>query len=156
MPPLRAVNVRSIQAGAAAGDRAHCLTMKVEHFALQVPDPVAMADWYVKHIGCSVARSGGEPSHARFLLDGAGSVMLEIYRNPRATVPDYNAMDPLLVHVAFLSDNLAADRDRLSAAGARVVEDLTTTSAGDHLVMLRDPWGVALQLVKRAAPMLPR
>jgi hypothetical protein len=28
------------------------------------------------------------------------------------------------------------------------------TPAGDELVMLRDPWGVALQLVKRAQPML--
>jgi hypothetical protein len=31
---------------------------------------------------------------------------------------------------------------------------LTTTPAGDSLVMLRDPWGIALQLVKRAQPML--
>src|SRR6266446_4025618 len=34
--------------------------MKIEHFALQVPDPVAMAQWYVNHLGFSVARSGGE------------------------------------------------------------------------------------------------
>ena len=130
--------------------------MKVEHFALQVPDPVAMADWYVKHLRCSVARSGGEPSHARFLLDGAGSVMLEIYRNPRVSPPDYHAMDPLILHLAFVSDNLAADRDRLVAAGARVVEALFTSPAGDELLMLRDPWGLALQLVRRAQPMLRR
>jgi len=128
--------------------------MKVEHFALQIPDPVAMADWYVKHLGCSVARSGGEPSHARFLMDGSGSVLIEIYRNPRVPVPDYNAMDPLLLHLAFLSDNPAADRERLVKAGARVMEDVTTTPSGDQLVMLRDPWNLALQLVKRSSPML--
>jgi catechol 2,3-dioxygenase-like lactoylglutathione lyase family enzyme len=128
--------------------------MRIEHFALQVPDPVAMADWYVKHLGCSIARSGGEPAHARFVLEGSGSVMIEIYRNPRVAVPDYNAIDPLLLHLAFLSDKPAADRDWLVKAGARVAEDLTATPAGDQLVMLRDPWGIALQLVKRATPML--
>ena len=128
--------------------------MKVEHFALQVPDPVAMADWYVKHLGCSIARAGGEPSHARFVRDSSGAVMLEVYRNPKLPAPDYANMDPLLVHLAFVSDSPAADRDRLVKAGARLIEDLVTSPAGDQLVMLRDPWGVALQLAKRAVPML--
>jgi catechol 2,3-dioxygenase-like lactoylglutathione lyase family enzyme len=128
--------------------------MKVEHFALQVPDPVAMAEWYVAHLGCTVARKGGEPAHARFLADGTGSVMVEIYRNPQVPVPDYHALDPLLLHLAFISPAPAADRDRLVKAGAKVADDLVTSPAGDQLVMLRDPWGIALQLVKRATPML--
>jgi glyoxylase I family protein len=128
--------------------------VKLEHFALQVPDPVAMADWYVKHLGCTVARAGGEPSHARFLKDGSGSVMLEIYRNPKVPVPNYDQVDPLLMHLALVSAAPAVDRDRLAGAGAKVVEDLVTSPTGDQLVMLRDPWGIALQLVKRAKPML--
>ena len=128
--------------------------MKIEHFALQVADPVAMADWYVKHLGCSVARSTGEPAHARFLKDANGAVMLEIYRNPKVSVPDYSKIDPLWLHLAFVSARPAADRDRLVAAGAKIVEDLVTAPNGDELVMLRDPWGTALQLVKRAQPML--
>lgn len=128
--------------------------MKVEHFALQVPDPVAMADWYVKHLGCSVARAGGEPSHGRFLRDDSGGVMLEVYRNPAVPVPDYQHTNPVLVHVAFISTDLAGDRDRLVKAGARVVEDVTSSPAGDQLAMLRDPWGIAIQLVERAEPMI--
>ena len=128
--------------------------VKIEHFALQVTDPVAMADWYVEHIGWSVARSGGPPINGRFLLDNAGSVMLEIYRNPRAAVPDFYAIDPLWIHLALLSVDPAGDRDRLVKAGAQVVDDLSTTPAGDEVVMLRDPWGVPLQLVKRAQPMV--
>ena len=128
--------------------------VKIEHFALQVPDPGAMADWYVKHLGFSIARKGGEPSHARFLADTSGSVMLEIYRNPAATVPDYLKADPLLMHVAYACDNPAADRDRLVQAGAAVVDDLMTTPSGDAIVMLRDPWGVPIQLVQRAKPMI--
>jgi catechol 2,3-dioxygenase-like lactoylglutathione lyase family enzyme len=128
--------------------------VKIEHFALQVPDPVAMAEWYVKHLGCSLARSGGAPAHGRFLLDDAGAVMLEVYRNPKIAVPDYTKIDPLLLHLAFLSSDPSSDRDRLVAAGAQVVDDVMTTPAGDEIVMLRDPWGVALQLIKRAVPML--
>jgi catechol 2,3-dioxygenase-like lactoylglutathione lyase family enzyme len=130
--------------------------MKIEHFALQVPDPRAMADWYVKHLGFTVARAGGEPAFAQFLRDSSGTVMIEIYRNPQVSVPDYWKIDPLLVHLAFISDDPAADRDRLVAAGAKTAEDLFTTPAGDQIQMLRDPWGVAVQLVKRANPMLPR
>jgi uncharacterized glyoxalase superfamily protein PhnB len=121
------------------------VVVKIEHFALQVPDPVAMADWYVANLGFSVRRSGGEPARARFM----------IYRNPKTTVPDYDAMNPLQLHLAFVSGDPAADRDRLVKAGARIAEDLTTSAAGDQLVMLRDPWGVPLQLVKRRSPMLP-
>jgi uncharacterized glyoxalase superfamily protein PhnB len=128
--------------------------VKIEHFALQVPEPVAMANWYVKHLGCSIARSGGEPSHTHFLLEKAGCVMLEIYRNPTVTAPNYTSMSPFLLHIAFSSDSLAADRDRLVAAGAKVAEDLNTAPTGDQFVMLRDPWGIALQLVKRAKPLL--
>ncbi len=128
--------------------------MRLEHIALQVPDPAAMAEWYVTHLGCSVARTGGEPAFARFLLDASGSSMIEIYRNPRVPVPDYASVDALLIHLAFVSDDLAADRDRLVAAGARLVEDIIETPAGDALLMLRDPWQIPLQLVKRAEPML--
>jgi glyoxylase I family protein len=129
-------------------------SMKIEHFALQVSEPAAMADWYVKHLGCTVARSGSPPVNARFLKASNGAVMLEIYNNPKVSVPDYGATDPLLLHLAFYSENPAVDRDRLVKAGSKLVDDLTTTPGGDEIVMLRDPWGLALQLVKRAQPML--
>ena len=130
--------------------------MNIEHVALQVPDPVGMADWYVQHLGCSIKRSAGEPSFVRFVMDGSGSAMVELYRNPSVAVPEYRAMDPMMLHVAFVSANPTADRDRLVAAGATVEDPYTRTPAGDELVMLRDPWGVALQFVKRADPMLTR
>lgn len=127
--------------------------MTIEHFALQVADPSAMAAWYVEHLGCSVARAAGGPASIHFLRDSAGASLIELYRNSRVAVPDYASMDPLLVHVAFVSDDPAADRDRLVAAGATIAEDLVRTPAGDELVMLRDPWGVALQLARRVQPM---
>ena len=126
--------------------------MRLEHCALQVPDAPALADWYVKHLGCSVARAGGAPAFVRFLA--AGPVLIEIYQGTIAPTPDYPSRHPAQFHLAFVSENLKADRDRLLAAGARIAEDCFTTPAGDELLMLRDPWGIGLQLVKRAKPML--
>lgn len=127
--------------------------MRLEHCALQVPDPVAMAEWYVKNLGCTVARSFGAPNFGHFLT--AGGVLIEIYKNVKVPKdPDYQSMHPSHLHLAFVSENLKADRDRLVAAGAKVFEDYFTNPTGDELMMLRDPWGVGLQLVKRAKPML--
>lgn len=130
--------------------------MHIEHVALQVAEPAAMAQWYVTHLGCSIARSTGGPSFIHFLKDASGQSMIEIYCNPRVAVPDYRTMDPMVVHVAFYSDDPRADRDRLVAAGATIAEDHVVTPAGDEMLILRDPWALPLQLVKRAEPMLAR
>ena len=128
--------------------------MKIEHIALQVPEPAAMADWYVAHLGCRIVRKGAEPSHARFVSDTQGAARMELYRNPKVPVPDYASLDPLLLHLAFVTEQPKADTERLVKAGSKVVEALFTSPSGDQIVMLRDPWGLALQLVKRAEPML--
>ena len=62
-------------------------------------------------------------------------------------------MDPLILHLAFESVNPAADAKRLIEAGARWVEEAHLDD-GSHLVMLRDPWGLALQVCKRGKPLL--
>jgi uncharacterized glyoxalase superfamily protein PhnB len=64
-------------------------------------------------------------------------------------------MDPLLLHVAFMVDDVDAVRQKLIAAGATPAGEVTTTPAGDRLAMLRDPWGLAIQFLRRADPMLP-
>ena len=128
--------------------------MKIEHLALQVPDPVALARWYHDHLGLSIKRSQTESPFGQFLADDGGAVMLEFYNNPRAMVPDYRAIDPLVLHVAFWADDVAGTRARLIAAGATAEGEVIETPAGDHLAMLRDPWGIPIQFVRRVAPMI--
>lgn len=127
--------------------------MKFEHFGINVPDAAAMAAWYVKNLKMQIVRSIQEPPHMHFLADSTGHVTVEIYTNPIAPVPDYASQHPLVFHIAFAVDDAAATRDALVAAGATVLTD-GKTDAGDHLVMLRDPWGVSLQLCQRAVPMV--
>jgi catechol 2,3-dioxygenase-like lactoylglutathione lyase family enzyme len=127
--------------------------MKIEHIALYVSDPVAVTRWYSDELGLSVVRSGGAPSHTHFLADSAGSTVLEI-QTGALPAPDYASLDPTLLHVALATDDVSATRSRLLAAGASAVGEITTLANGDELAMLRDPWGLALQLVRRSRPLI--
>ena len=126
--------------------------MKIEHVAFNVADPVAVADWYCEHCGLQVVRHIPQPAQTHFLADGDTTV-LEIYNNPPDQVPDYRKMNPLLFHLALSSADPDADSKRLIAAGATYVEEVRTPD-GSHLMMLRDPFGVALQLCRRTKALL--
>lgn len=129
--------------------------MKIEHAAYQVADPVGQGQWYVEHLGLTVKRAQDASPFGRFLADDGDAVMLEFYHNPKIPVPDYRTIDPLALHVAFRAGDVAATRARLVAAGATAESDVEVTGAGDHVAMLRDPWGLPVQLVRRAKPMIP-
>jgi catechol 2,3-dioxygenase-like lactoylglutathione lyase family enzyme len=129
-------------------------SVKIEHCAYQVEDPVAAAEWYTKHLGMVVKRAHTDRPWVRFMADDAGAVMLEFYNHPNAKLPDYRNQDPLIAHIAFKADDLAGTRDRLIAAGATLAADIAKTIDGDELVMLRDPWGLPIQFVKRVDPMI--
>jgi glyoxylase I family protein len=125
--------------------------MTFEHFALNVPDSRAMARWYGEHLGLSVARDVGGPAHTLFLSDSTGRVVVELYSNAAAPIPDFAATHPLCFHFALVSLDARADQQRLEAAGARLVEAVTPAD-GSVLLMMRDPWGVPVQLCQRARP----
>ena len=127
--------------------------LRIEHIAFNVSDPVAMADWYVENLGMRIARQGDAPQHVRFLADTAGKTVVEIYNNPGAPIPDYAGMNPFTLHVAFHADDPDAAKAALVAAGATFV-DQSELPDGSRLMFLRDPWGLTVQLVRRAKPLL--
>jgi len=127
--------------------------MKIEHFAFNVADPVAMANWYVENMDLEIVKKIDGLPKTHFLGDKSGAILIEIYNNPVDQVPDYQTMDPLLIHLAFISQNPQEDKNRLIGAGASFVEMINLTD-GSELIMMRDPWGLALQLCKRGSPLL--
>lgn len=126
--------------------------MRIEHVGIQHPDPVGAGEWYVRHLGFRIARSGGAPAHARYLFDDAGRTMIEIYNNPQVPMPDYAAMHPVVLHLAVATDDVRGLCERLVAAGATPAGDFSKTDMGDEFVMVRDPWGVPIQLMNRRTP----
>ncbi len=129
--------------------------IRLEHVAINVEDPAAMAEWYCENLGMKVVMEGPPPANMRFISDAGGNMMLELYNNPPDAVPDYPSMDPLSLHIAFMVDDVKSITRKLIAAGATIAVDVNTTPAGDELVILRDPWGVPIQFLKRTEPMLP-
>jgi catechol 2,3-dioxygenase-like lactoylglutathione lyase family enzyme len=130
------------------------LDMKIEHVAFNVPDPLAMGRWYVEHLGMQVKRRTVDPPYAHFLADDSGTVMIEIYGNDDAPVPDYATLHPMSLHLAFVAKDMTLDIKRLTTAGAELILAPQTAPNGDVHAMLRDPWGFVIQLVARAKPMV--
>jgi len=128
--------------------------MRIEHAGIQVKEPAAMADWYIANLGFKCVRSADTPVPVRFIADSGSKVMLEVYRNPDVGVPDYASTDPLHLHVAFTCDDPGPAAQRLVRAGAKLVSGPEIKPNGDELVMLRDPWGLPIQLCRRASPMV--
>ncbi|HCE46300.1 MAG TPA: glyoxalase/bleomycin resistance/dioxygenase family protein [Lentisphaeria bacterium] len=128
--------------------------MKIEHIGFQVAAPAAMADWYIANLNFSCRRSADEPVPVRFIADSGGKVMLEIYNNPKVEVPDYSQIDPLTLHFAYTCDDIPGTVDKLVKAGAVLISGPEMIPSGDQLAMLRDPWGLVIQLCHRKNPMV--
>lgn len=123
--------------------------MKIEHIALNVPEASSLAKWYVEHLGLSIVRDVGDANQTTFLADDNDRTVLEIYTNPAAEIPDYHAINPLVLHIAFSVEDMEAEKQRLLDAGATIAGDLQILPNGDQLLFLRDPHGIPLQLAKR-------
>lgn len=126
--------------------------MKFEHIAFDVTDPVALAAWYREHLGLKVVLHTAQPSEIHFLTDDVGSFCIEVYRNRAVETPDHHSRDPILFHVAFVVEDPQAEKERLLAAGATFHTEAKRPDA--HVVMLRDPWGIGLQLCRRTTALV--
>lgn len=128
--------------------------MRIEHIAFNVADASAQVKWYVEHLGVEIIRQINDTTHIHFVVDKSQRVILEFYTNPAEPVPDYAAMHPTTLHIAFSVDDIVAERERLIAGGASTEGSIVQTPAGDQLAFLRDPWGMCIQLAQRQQPLL--
>jgi glyoxylase I family protein len=67
--------------------------MYIEHIALNVADPIAVAEWYRQHLCLTIVRRVPGETHTHFVADAKGRVVLELYRQ-QAPVPDTPAWTP--------------------------------------------------------------
>lgn len=122
--------------------------MIFEHFAINVADVNAVVEWYTANLKVQVASAQQEPPFMTFLADSGGRVFVELYHRPEEAITDFTKQHFLTFHLAMVSDNAEADKKRLAEVGASFVEEVKKQD-GSHLVMLRDPWGMPLQLCQR-------
>lgn len=127
--------------------------LRFEHVAFNVKDVHAVVKWYCDTLGLIVMRQQNVAPFMTFLADPDKNMMFEFYQQD-APVGDYTSMPPFTFHVAFAVDDMEGTRQKWIAAGGTAAGDINTTPAGDQLAFVRDPWGLTLQLIKRANPML--
>ena len=125
--------------------------MVFEHIALNVKNVEDIKDWYVANVGLKVVSEQSQAPFMTFLEDSTGRVILELYYIPEEEITNFKTKHPLSFHMAFVSQNAEKDKTRLMDNGASYVEEITKED-GSHLVMLRDPWGMPLQLCHRTKP----
>jgi catechol 2,3-dioxygenase-like lactoylglutathione lyase family enzyme len=126
-------------------------TMQLEHVGLNIEGAKEMVAWYREHLGMPIHREGHDPVYVAYF--GEAPTLLEVYDNPAAPYFSTANLAPLTFHLAWYSNDLAADRDRLVAAGA-VHIDGEPDAQGHGLLMLRCPWGLPVQLCNRYPPLV--
>jgi glyoxylase I family protein len=126
----------------------------IEHFAVNVADSRAKAKWFGDNLGTVVVRDGKAPTYGMFISDAGKNMMFELYQQKDYPFVDFSAIDHMSFHVAFMTDNIQSTKNMLLASGAKMAEDIKTTPSGDTVLMLRDPWNMPIQFVKRANPLL--
>jgi len=127
------------------------VAFSVEHVGILVPEPLATAAWYQRVLGFEVLCSAEDAKNAvAFVCDAGHRVVLELGRvgdiEPLAARTSHH----LQLHVALASDDPERDAAYLVEHGARFIERCPVTRTGDLLVVVEDPWGICIQLAKRA------
>jgi glyoxylase I family protein len=125
--------------------------MKFEHFALNVPDARRQAQWWIDHVGFCVVWRNEDAPFTHFLADDSGRVIMELYSAPAVPFWSQGDLPAGSFHVAVVAADARHERTRLEKAGATLQSE-NVFPDGTCLVMLRDPWGVSLQLCQRAKP----
>ena len=123
----------------------------IEHIALEIEDPASMVKWWTENLGFKVTLA--RPTGSTFIQDEAGRVAFELYRPSEGRkAPDYHNMPILQLHFGLFSDDVEADVKRLVAAGA--TEVAKDEAPGLKGVTLRDPNGIAFQVMQRQRPVV--
>ncbi|MCX6132449.1 MAG: VOC family protein [Ignavibacteriales bacterium] len=128
--------------------------LRFEHLALNLADPWSAANWYVENLGMRVVRQGGAPSFTQFVADDGKNMMLEFSTSTSAPMLDLIKLNTVSIHVAFVVDDVRSLRTGLIEAGATLADEIRETNAGDQVLVLRDPWGLPIQFIKRGEPLL--
>lgn len=132
----------SLAASAAAETR-------FEHLAINVENPKAVADWYVKYLGLEIISASKKMI---FVRDPGGHFMFELYKKPEAK-GSFSSLSHDAAHVAFAVDDADALSRKMVEGGAQILKAFTNP-VGDRVINMRDPWGNMLQVIHRVKPKL--
>ena len=125
---------------------------EIEHVGISVEKPIEMANWYERVLGFDIKFSAEDDEKGvAFITDSSGKVMLELGKVPNVLPLTKGLSHHLQLHIALKSEDPDRDADYLVSKGARFIEKCPIKRPGENLIVLSDPWGYTIQLVKRNA-----
>jgi catechol 2,3-dioxygenase-like lactoylglutathione lyase family enzyme len=116
------------------------MALKLNHVHLKTTDPKQTAQFYVDTLGAKLI---GEAGSNGYRLDLHG-LMLNVTRIvPTQTREQHYGME----HIAIDTDAIASTVEKLTASGAKVLEEMTSGD-GRKIYFLEGPDGVQLELIE--------
>ena len=122
--------------GAFTGSTA-AQTFPYDHIHLNVPDPAAAANWYVKYFGARRLAEG--PERLTF-----GSCRFLFIKKADAKPSAGSVVD----HVGFSFADLDAKMKQFAAAGIKIVTPPRDVPGLFKLAFVEDPWGTRIEVVQ--------
>ena len=127
----------------------------INHVHIRSADPHASAAWYAKHFDAKiVSEREVMPGTITIGMEVGGPTRLNVSSQPPGS-SDQRAAAELnrlgLEHFGFHVTDLAAELNRLAAAGIRTVLPLTEVTGGLKLAYIEGPDDVLIELVQPAA-----
>jgi uncharacterized glyoxalase superfamily protein PhnB len=106
------------------------------------------------NLGMKMMRTSSDPTHTTFISDSGMHMMIELFHNA-----DYPLFEPAKIHftsfhLAFVTPDIKKTLSQLITVGATIADSLRKTASGDQVLVLRDPWGLAIQFAQRVKSML--
>lgn len=119
----------------------------LEHTAIASPNPAALAQWYVRHLGFRI----NFEYDGNYFVRAADGSMLEIIPS-EGSRPPQKLKDPGIRHLAVSVDDFdAAHAELVRSAVAFLGEPYT--NQGNRLVFFTDCDGNILHLIERERPL---
>ena len=128
---------------------------RINHVHIRAADPHTTAAWYEKHFAAKiVSEREVMPNTITIGMQMGGQCRLNVSSKPPGTsdersIAELNRLG--LEHFGFDVEDLAAELERLQAAGIRVVLPYTATPTGSHLAYIEGPDDVLIELVQPAS-----
>jgi len=124
----------------------------MEHVGLCATDTTALKNWYVNLFGWAVVYDNAKSPSSYFLRMAEGQ-LLEIYPAQKpGLIAEHNFVSGWR-HIALGTDDVAADAEKIIAAGATVESAVKITESGVGTFFFRDPEGNVVHLIQRRQPL---
>lgn len=124
--------------------------MSIEHIGFCVDEPYRMANWYVENLNFRIIKKGGsETDGVVFIEDSKGKTILELYNVPGIKKMNFSTFVPLQFHIGIEVTNPLEKAKELVKSGAKLVGESIRNSYKGEKYLIRDPWGLTLQILNR-------